>query len=111
MLTALMWLMSMAGSYYANATFDNGEYLSIITNATFKVLGENKKTAKDLQDLIDNAVEGSVVDLGNFEYENVSNINITKDITLKGEVQPLLELVMAALYSTSFLNLRMGLMR
>ena len=100
-----------AGSYYANATFDNGEYLSIITNATFKVLGENKKTAKDLQDLIDNAVEGSVVDLGNFEYENVSNINITKDITLKGEVQPLLELVMAALYSTSFLNLRMGLMR
>ena len=43
-----------------------------------------ERTAKDLQDLIDNAEEGSVVDLGNFDYLNISNVNITKDISIIG---------------------------
>ena len=43
-----------------------------------------KRTAKDLQELIDNATSGSVVDLGNFEYIDVSDINISKDISIVG---------------------------
>ena len=34
--------------------------------------------------MIDNAAPGSVIDLGNYRYENVSNVNITKDLTIKG---------------------------
>ncbi|WP_295615589.1 Ig-like domain-containing protein [uncultured Methanobrevibacter sp.] len=62
----------------------NGEnvfHMSMNMNMSIK----KKKTATDLQDLIDNAEEGSVVDLGNFDYVNVSNVNITKNITLKGD--------------------------
>lgn len=43
-----------------------------------------KRTAKDLQELIDNATSGSVVDLGDFEYIDVSDINISKDISIVG---------------------------
>jgi len=42
------------------------------------------KTASDLQALIDNAEEGAVIELGNHSYENVSNVNITKNVTIKG---------------------------
>jgi len=42
------------------------------------------RTADDLQKMIDEAPEGSVVELGNYSYENISNVNITKNITIKG---------------------------
>lgn len=49
-----------------------------------KELPKETKSAKYLQDLINNAEEGSIIDLGDFAYENISNINITKNLTIKG---------------------------
>ena len=42
------------------------------------------RTAADLQKLIDDAKSGDIIDLGEYEYVNVSDINITKDIVLLG---------------------------
>ena len=50
---------------------------------TFTVKRE-VKTASDLQDLIDNTEEGAVIELGNYSFENISNVNITKNVTIKG---------------------------
>ena len=42
------------------------------------------RTGDDLQKLIDEASPGDVIDLGEYDYVNVSDINITKDIGLIG---------------------------
>ena len=42
------------------------------------------KSAADLQELIDNAEPGSTIDLGEDVYEDVANVNITKDIIITG---------------------------
>ena len=78
-------LSSLAlGTYTASIVFEgDDEYADASAEATVTV-SKVKKTAQDLQELIDNAPEGSVVDLGEYDYENVSNVNITKDITLMG---------------------------
>ena len=44
----------------------------------------NIRDAKVIQELIDNATDGAVIDLGNYTYVNASNININKNITLLG---------------------------
>ena len=45
---------------------------------------KSTRTAADLQKLIDDASSGDTIDLGEYDYLNVSNINITKDIVLIG---------------------------
>ena len=42
------------------------------------------RTGEDLQKLIDEASAGDIIDLGEYDYVNVSDINITKDISLIG---------------------------
>ncbi len=42
------------------------------------------RTAADLQALIDNAEEGAIIELGNYSFENISNVKITKNVTIKG---------------------------
>ena len=42
------------------------------------------KSASDLQKLIDDAEPGATIDLGTDIYEDVSNVNINKDITITG---------------------------
>ena len=75
----------VVGNYTAYIVFDgDDEYDGASIEVTVSVVN-NKRAAKDLQDLIDNAEVGSVIDLGNYEYENVSNVNITKSIILKGD--------------------------
>lgn len=63
-----------------NGTGDNG------TNGTGgNGTDENIRDGKVLQELIDNAAPGSIVDLGNYVYENVSDIKVNKSISLKGD--------------------------
>ena len=42
------------------------------------------KSAADLQKLIDEAEPGATIDLGTGVYEGISNVNITKDLTITG---------------------------
>ena len=60
---------------------------NIYQNSTLEMeLHVNKmlKTAQYLQELIDSQQEGSILDLGPYTYDNISNINITKNITIVG---------------------------
>ncbi|WP_297980397.1 right-handed parallel beta-helix repeat-containing protein, partial [uncultured Methanobrevibacter sp.] len=45
----------------------------------------NIRDARIIQELIDNASDGDIINLGNYVYENASNIEINKNITLKGK--------------------------
>ena len=57
---------------------------TILALQQFVVVEFNYNTTADLQKLIDNAEAGSVIDLGSNVYRDVSNVNITKDLTITG---------------------------
>jgi|GEM_PF-1880242 len=80
------------GNYILKANFEGDliyQESSILSN--IKV---NEKAAvsivhtgddnRDIQEAIDNANPGDVIDLGNYNYTNVNHVNITKNITIKG---------------------------
>ena len=95
-----------SGTYNISASFVGNEYYnpSISAIVTLSVAADgsngtdgsndtngsngtadNVRDGKLLQELINNATAGSIIDLGNFVYENVSNIQINKNITLIGD--------------------------
>ena len=85
--SAIVILTVNDGSMDNNGTGDNGTDNGTGDNGTDNGTDTDLreiKTSKDLQDLIDKASPGSEIDLGNYRYENISNVNITKDLTITG---------------------------
>ena len=81
------------GKYTATASIDNEDYEGIKTcEAILTVYGIGNVTVKhtdagdaaDIQAAIDAANPGDVVQLGNYRYADVADVNITKNITLAG---------------------------
>uniref|UniRef100_UPI0026329E3B Ig-like domain-containing protein n=1 Tax=uncultured Methanobrevibacter sp. TaxID=253161 RepID=UPI0026329E3B len=50
------------------------------------IIVETAGNSKDLQDLIDKTKAGQTLDLGDKRFKNISNVNITKDITIRGGI-------------------------
>ena len=80
------------GEYTVSIRFDgNDEYDACVKTIELKVLDEDSDVvnhtgndALDIQQAIDNANPGDIIYLGDYNYTNVSNINITKNITIDG---------------------------
>ena len=81
------------GGYEVVARLDSDEYEgntscgAVLTvyglgNVTVKHSGDGD--ALDIQRAIDSASPGDIIQLGNYSYTNVSNINITKDLAIAG---------------------------
>ena len=70
---------SCDGSFYLNSTFSSTISVYDESNLIVKHTGDD---ALDIQRAIDNANPGDTIQLGNYNYINVSNLNITKDISI-----------------------------
>ena len=74
--------------FEGNSTMEPSEAISQITiygpgNVTVK--HTDAGDAEDIQAAIDVAEPGNVIQLGNYNYTNVSNVNITKDLTITSD--------------------------
>ena len=83
----------LAGAYPVTASFDSDEYegnkscealLTVYGVGNVTVKHSDDGDALDIQRAIDSASPGDIIQLGNYSYANVSNINITKDLTIAG---------------------------
>ena len=81
------------GNYTVTATLDNDEYKgNKSSEAPLTVYGMGNRTvrhtdagdAADIQAAIDSASPGDIIRLGDYDYTDVSSINITKDIVIMG---------------------------
>ena len=76
-------LISFAGSdEYARA---NKTIKVIVIDGKIINVSHTGNDALDIQRAIDSASPGDLINLGDYDYENVSSINITKDLTLYGD--------------------------
>ena len=80
--TGLLNISTLApGDYSAIGVFEENDFYneaySNVVDLTILFRG-----ASDIQELIDNANPGDTIILGNYSYMNVSDINITKDLTI-----------------------------
>ena len=82
------------GIYTSEIKFDAGEnYTHKSQEVTFQVFGVGNITVKhtdagdtaDIQTAINTANPGDVVQLGNYSYHDVANVNITKNLTIYGD--------------------------
>ena len=80
------------GTYGISAVFDNEAYAPCSVETSVTVYGPGNVTVKhtdagdaaDIQAAIDAAKPGDIVQLGNYSYTDVADVNITKPVTVAG---------------------------
>ena len=79
--------LALEANYSADKFYENASLSSNILSYDEGdiLINHTGNDALDIQRAIDEANDGDIIQLGNYNYTDVSNINITKDITIRGD--------------------------